>query len=65
MSVSSVPPSGGSPPSNNALLVPLYKKNGIGHGNVISDINVQNQNTSPPPSTNSTGAIGSKVDKKV
>jgi len=64
MAVSSVPPSGGSPPSHDLLLVPLYKKNGIGHGNVISDINVQNQN-SPPPSVDPTGKIGSKVDKKV
>jgi len=64
MAVSSVPPSGGSPPSHDLLLVPLYKKNGIGHGNVISDINVQNQNSSPP-SVDPTGKVGSKVDKKV
>lgn len=62
--ISSVPPSGGSPPSNDLLLVPLYKKNGIGHGNVISDISVQNQN-SPPSSVDPTGNVGSKVDKKV
>jgi hypothetical protein len=63
MAVSSVPPSSGFP-SNDALLVPLYKKNGIGHGNVISDINVQNQN-STPPSVDPTGKTGTKVDKTV
>jgi len=64
MAVSSVPPSSSSPPSHDLLLVPLYKKNGIGHGNVISDINVQNQNATPS-SVDPTGKIGSKVDKKV
>jgi hypothetical protein len=62
--ISSVPPSGGSPPSNNLLLVPLYKKNGIGHGNIISDIQTPTQPT-PPSSVDPTGQIGSKVDKKV
>lgn len=62
--VSSVPSSSGSPPSNNLLLVPLYQKNGIGHGTVISDIKTPAQ--SPPPSSvDPTGQIGSKVDKKV
>ncbi len=64
MAVSSVPPSGGSPSGQDLLLVPLYKKNGIGHGTVISDINTQNQN-SPPSSVDPTGKVGSKVDKKV
>ena len=64
MTVPSVPPSGGSPPSSNLLLVPPYKKNGIGHGNVISDIKTPNQ-SAPPPSTDPTGKLGTKVDKKV
>jgi hypothetical protein len=65
MAVSSVPPSSGFPTSNDSLLVPLYRKNGIGHGNVISDINVQNQNSTPTPSVDPTGKTGTKVDKKV
>ena len=65
MAISSVPPSGrGAPPSHDLLLVPLYKKNGIGHGSVISDIDVQSQNSSPP-AVDPTGKLGSKVDKKV
>jgi len=64
MAVSSVPPSGGSPPSHDLLLVPFYKKNGIGHGSVSSDINVNDQNAAPS-AVDPTGKIGSKVDKKV
>ena len=65
MAISSVPPSGGgAPPSHDLLLVPLYKKNGIGHGSVISDIDVQSRNSSPP-AIDPTGKLGSKVDKKV
>jgi len=62
--VSSSPPPGGSAPSHDLLHVPLYKKNGIGHGNVTSDISVQKQNATPS-SVDPTGKVGSKVDKKV
>jgi hypothetical protein len=63
MAVSSVGPPGYAP--QESLLSLSQKKNGIGHGSVISDINTQNNNASPTSAPTPVGKVGSKVDKTV
>ena len=69
MAISSVPPPGGGHASGQESLISLaHKKNGIGHGNVISDINVQASNSSQahaPTAGKSANKVGGKVDKLV
>jgi len=66
MAVSSVPPSSVPPPGPSAtgqqsLLLLAQRKNGVGHGHVISDI--QAPRPSPPPAIAPLAKIGDKVDK--
>ena len=69
MAISSVPPPGGQAIGQQSLFSLAQKsKNGIGHGNVISDINVHGSNPSQgsaPASGNSANPIGGKLDKLV
>lgn len=68
MAISSVPPPGGHVSGQESLVTLAQRKNGIGHGNVISDINVQASNSSQahaPTAGKSANKVGSKVDKLV
>lgn len=69
MAISSVPPPGGQAIGQQSLFsLAQRSKNGIGHGHVTSDINVQNSNSSQntaPSSGNSTNTVGNKVNKLV
>ena len=65
MAVSSVSPPGGHASGQESLLVLAQRKNGIGHGSVISDIQTQGKNSPPASAPAPAGNVGGKVDKTV
>jgi hypothetical protein len=68
MAISSVPPPGGHAIGQESLVTLAQRKNGIGHGSVISDINTQGSKpsqASAPAAGNTANKVGGKVDKLV
>ena len=68
MAVSSVPPppappAGPSAAGQQSLLLLAQRKNGIGHGHVISNIPAPKP-SAPPASASPFGKVGTKVDKR-